>query len=74
MAMGTVYSKQQYIYIYINIYIYIYIYIYIVMFICLYIVFHMLGVIYLGCVNLCLNLYSGTDAIFLNLLLFPVRL
>ncbi len=40
----------------------------------LYSVFHMLGVIDLGCVNLCLNLYSGTDAIFLNLLLFPVRL
>ncbi len=68
MAMGTVYSKKQYIYIYI--YIYKYIYIYIVM---LYSAFHMLGVIYLGCVNLCLNLYSGTDAIFLNLLLFPVR-
>ncbi len=58
--MGTVYSKQQ------NINIYI--------FVMLYSVFHMLGVIYLGCVNLCLNLYSGTDAIFLNLLLFPVRL
>ncbi len=59
MAMGTLYSKK-----------YIYIYIYVM----LYSAFHMLGVIYLGCVNLCLNLYSGIEAIFLNLLLFPVRL
>ncbi len=56
MAIETVYSINN---IYINV---------VLICSCSNVVFHMLGVIIysVGCFNLCLNLYSGTDAICLN--------